>query len=103
MGSCCSNPGASGPELNSNVTPNVGAADQPDKFSAKQMHAILFIQSRFRGWKTRKQIKKVHGFESRTMKGLNRGVYSQSDAEIALARQNVMEIRKTLEAFKYDP
>jgi len=69
MGNCCtSNPGGTGPELNSNTQENKAAhtdsGKQPD---AASIRAIVMVQAFFRGWKARKDVKRVHQFECRTM------------------------------------
>jgi len=60
------------------------------------------VQAFFRGWKARKDVKRVFQFECRTM-NRNMKAFTQSDTEIQQARDLVMQIRKDLETFNYDP
>ena len=71
MGNCCtSNPGGTGPELNS--MQNHAQAIESDKYTARQMALLIKIQARFRGFLTRKHVKQTHGFEARVMGGMMR-------------------------------
>lgn len=84
MGNCCtSNPGGTGPELNSNTQENkaitAGGAKEVDKIT---LATVIRVQAFYRGWKARKDVKKLHNFECRTMMGRSNLPITQSDAEI---------------------
>ena len=54
---------------------------------------------------TRRLVEQQYGFKAETMNN-HRGAgatYTQSDAQVQEARRLVMQIRASLEPFKYDP
>ena len=66
--------------------------------------AATKVQAYYRGVMTRRAVKEQYGFEASTMNDIGRGdINQQSDANVAEARRLVMQIRASLEQFRYDP
>jgi len=71
-------------------------------FSADQRLAAVMLQAAFRGYKARQEVKRVYGFEARTLGGKSKVMMNnQSAKEIEQARELVQSIRKNLPPFDY--
>ena len=99
MGACCTSNAGDAPEINSTKPSTVAAKD--DQQNAHE--AATKVQAYYRGVMTRRVIKEEYGFEATTMNDMARGLNGQTDANVAEARRLVMQIRASLEPFKYDP
>ena len=51
---------------------------------------------------TRRAVEEQYGFKAETMNQHKAATYTQSDAQVQEARRLVMQIRASLEPFKYD-
>ncbi len=105
MGACCTSSPTEAPEINStNTKPSTVTGGE---FSAKiddKEAAATKVQAYYRGVMTRRLVEQQYGFKAETIKNIGGGAtYTQSDAQVQEARRLVMQIRASLEPFKYDP
>jgi hypothetical protein len=103
MGACCTSSPTEAPEINStNAKPSTATGGD---FSAKTNDmeaAATKVQAYYRGVMTRRAIEEQYGFKAETMGGHKAATFTQSDAQVQEARRLVMQIRASLEPFKYD-